>query len=369
MNTSEVILRILRKQSVGNEIVWAPRLEHWYEVNRFTGNLPSEYQDKSLLEICDHLEASPRTYYFFEGTIKMWQGGDVKINTTEDAESIVSVYSTPKGRLKEIRKKTIRGLTSNAVASYWTEHLAKDVDDFPALEYLLENQTFEFDRGLFQKVIAQVGERGPPCICCPAVPLANLTIRYLGLLRTNVLLKKHSEKMTDLLEVLDDNNGRFLDAFKSSPVPIVNFDDNIDRNLFSPPMFTKYILPYYKKRTAELHAYGKLCTAHWDGKLTSLIQFAKETGLDGIECITPKPQGDVTLEEIQSALGEIVLLDGIPAITFLPWATDKELENFVHELLRLFLPHIILGVSDLIPPNADVRKIRLVRRLLNTFNA
>ena len=364
MNTSERILRILRKQTVDSKIVWAPRLEHWYEVNKFAGSLPIEYRDKRLLEICDDLGASPRTYYFFEGTIKTIQGGDVEVKTTEDTECIVSVYSTPRGRLREVRKKSIKGLASNAVTPYWTEHLAKDIDDFQALKYILENQTYEFDRELYEAVKEKVGDRGPPCICCPAVPLANLTIRYLGLLRTNLLLKKYRDKMEDLLQALDDNNSQFLDVFKGSPIPIVNFDDNIDRNLFSPPMFEKYILPYYQRRTAELHACDKLCTAHWDGKLTSLLQFAKETGLDGLECITPKPQGDVTLEEIHAALGDLVLLDGIPAISFLPWAKDSELELFIHDLLRLFFPRLILGVSDLVPPNADIEKIRLVTRLI-----
>ena len=298
LNTSERILRILRRQPVDSKIVWAPRLEHWYEVNRFTGTLPSEYRDKSLIEICDDLGVLPRTYYFFEGTIKTFQGGDVDIKTTENAEYIVSIYSTPKGRLREVRRKAIKGFASIAVATYWSEHLAKGVEDFRALKYVLENQTFEFDRELYEKKSKEVGDRGPPCICCPAVPIANLTIRYLGLLKTAVLLRKNPAELADLLEVLDNNNGRFLDAFKRSPIPIVNFDDNIDCNLFSPPVFTKHILPYYKRRTAELHAHGKLCTAHWDGKLTSLLHFARETGLDGIECITPKPQGDVTLEEI-----------------------------------------------------------------------
>lgn len=367
MNTSERTLRILRKQPVDNRIVWAPRLEHWYEVNRFACKLPSEYHDKSLLEICDDLGASPRTYYFFEGTIRTMQGGEVEVKTTEDSEYIVSEYSTPKGQLREVRRKAIKGLASNAVAAYWTEHLAKTVDDFPALKCVLENQTFEFDHDMYRKITAEVGERAPPCICCPAVPIANLTIRYAGLLRTNVLLRRYPEEVADLLKVLDDNNGRFLHTFESSPIPIVNFDDNIDRNLFSPPIFLKHILPYYKRRTTELHAHGKLCTAHWDGKLTSLLQFARETGLDGIECITPRPQGDVTLEEISSALGDLVLLDGIPAISLLPWATEKELENFFHEILRLFLPHLILGVSDLVPPNADIAKIRRVKQLIDEF--
>ena len=364
MNASERTLRILRKQPSDEKIVWAPRLEHWYEVNRFTGSLPTEYRDKSLIEICDDLGTSPRTYYFFEGTIKTVQGGDVEIKTVENAEYIASAYSTPRGRLKEVRRKSIKGLASNAVATYWSEHMAKDIDDFQALTYILEHQSFEFDRELYEEVKAKIEDRGPACICCPAVPFANLTIRYLGLLKTHLLLKKHPNDVEDLMHTLDDNNSRFLDVFKTTPIPIVNFDDNIDRNLFSPPMFVKYILPYYKRRTSELHAFGKLCTAHWDGKLTSLLQFAKETGLDGLECVTPRPQGDVTLEEIRSALGDLVLLDGIPAITCLPWAKDSELELFVHELIRLFFPRLILGVSDLVPPNADIEKIRLVSRLI-----
>jgi len=364
--SSESILRILRKESA-DEIVWAPRLEQWYEVNRFTGNLPSEYRDKSLLEICDDLGTAPRTYYYYEETIKVIQEGDVQVSTTEDSERIVTVYSTPKGKLREVRRKQIEGLASTAVSPYWSEHLVKEVEDFQSLKYILENQAFEFDRELYEVVKAIVGDRAPPTISCPAVPIANLTIKYLGLLKTTLWLRKYLKDVEDLLQVLDDHNARFLEVVRNSPISIVNFDDNIDRNLFTPTMFAKYILPYYKRRTAELHASGKLCTAHWDGKLKSLLQFARETGLDGLECVTPQPQGDVTLEEIHSALGDMILLDGIPAITFLPWAKDSELETFTRSVLQLFLPHLILGVADLVPPNVNIEKIRLVTRIVEKF--
>jgi uroporphyrinogen-III decarboxylase len=189
----------------------------------------------------------------------------------------------------------------------------------------------------------------------------------LGLLKTHKWLRKYPKEVHDTLQVLDDNNGKFLETVEKSPIPIVNFGDNIDRNLFSPPIFEKYILPYYKRRTRELHASNKLCTAHWDGKLKSLLQYAKETGLDGIECITPQPQGDVTLEEIHSALGNVILLDGIPAITLLPWTKDSELQTITRNILQLFLPHLILGVSDLVPPNGSIEKIRLVTKIIGEF--
>ena len=366
MNNSERMLKILRRESV-DRVVWAPRLEQWFEVNRFQGTLPVKFRNSGLLEICDDLGTSPRTYYFFQNTIRMIQGGSVEVKTAEDDEKIVSVYSTPKGKLREVKKKTIRGLASDAVAPYWSEHMVKETGDLQALKYLLENQSYEFDRESYDRAAANVGGRGPPTIYCPAVPIANLTIQYIGLLKTHLLLKKHQNEVEDLLQTLDNNNDQFFGVFKKSPFPVVLFNDNIDRNLFSPPIFVKYILPYYKKRSAELHASGKLCVAHWDGKLKSLLQYARETGLDGLECVTPLPQGDVTLEEIHSALGDIILSDGIPSILLLPWVKDTELEVFTRKLLQLFLPHLILGVADLVLPNANIEKVRLVSKLVAEF--
>lgn len=366
MNNSERILKILRRESV-DRVVWAPRLEQWFEVNRFQSTLPLEFKDSELLEICDELGTAPRTYYFFQETIRMIQGGNAEVKTIEDDEKIVSVYSTPKGKLREVRKKSIRGLASYAVAPYWSEHMIKETGDLQALKYLLENQSYEFDRESYERAVAKVGDRGPPTIYCPAVPIANLTIRYAGLLKTHLLLKKHQNEVEDLLQTLDDNNQQFLEVLKKSDIPIVLLDDNIDRNLFSPSIFEKYILPYYKRRSTELHARGKICIAHWDGKLKSLLQYARETGLDGLECVTPLPQGDVTLEEIHSALGDMILTDGIPSILLLPWVKDSELEVFTRKLLRLFLPHLILGVADLVPPNANIEKIRLITKLIEEF--
>jgi hypothetical protein len=364
LNNSERILKILRRESV-DRVPWAPRLEQWFEINKFQGTLPVPYKDKDLLEICDDLGTSPRTYYFFQDTIKTIQGGDCEVKTVEDDEKIVTVYSTPKGKLKEVKRKSIRGLSSRAVAPYWSEHLVKEAGDLPALKYLLENQSFEFDRDSYERALAKVGGRGPPALYCPAVPIAMLTIQHIGLMKTHLLLKKHPNEMTDLLQTLDNNTDRFLEVFMKTPMQLLLFDDNIDRNLFSPPIFVQHILPYYKRRSAELHANGRLCVAHWDGKLKSLLQYARETSLDGLECVTPLPQGDVTLEEIHSALGDMVLMDGIPSILLLPWVGDAELEAFTRELLRLFLPHLVAGVADLVPADANIEKVRLVTRLLD----
>ena len=52
-----------------------------------------------------------------------------------------------------------------------------------------------------------------------------------------------------------------------------------------------------------------------------------------------------------------VLLDGIPSILFLPQYSNKYACEYAQKVLDLFSPNLILGVSDELSPNGDIRKI------------
>ena len=71
------------------------------------------------------------------------------------------------------------------------------------------------------------------------------------------------------------------------------------------------------------------------------------------------------LEEIKEALGERVLLDGIPAVLFLQYYPLKELEDFTKKVVDTFYPHLILGVSDEVPPDSDIERVRMVGEWIN----
>ncbi len=119
----------------------------------------------------------------------------------------------------------------------------------------------------------------------------------------------------------------------------------------------------------RVHAQGMVATSHCDGYLKQLLPLVGETGLDGLECVTPVPQGDVTLEEMKEGMGEMFLRDGIPAVYMCPWTPVETLESHVWELMETFYPRLILGISDLLPANGDVERIRLVKEMVEEFNA
>ncbi len=93
----------------------------------------------------------------------------------------------------------------------------------------------------------------------------------------------------------------------------------------------------------------------------------REAGFDGIEAATPVPQGDVTLDELKEAMGDTILLDGIPAILFLADRSYEEVEECATKVLELFSPNLILGISDEPPPGSDIEKVRFVSEIVDQF--
>jgi hypothetical protein len=104
-----------------------------------------------------------------------------------------------------------------------------------------------------------------------------------------------------------------------------------------------------------------------DGSLKDLLPYFKELPFDGLEALTAHPQGDVTLEEIKNAIGEKVYLDGIPSILFLPQYTNEYVKKYTQKVLDLFSPNLILGVSDELSPNGDIRKIEMISEIVQDF--
>jgi hypothetical protein len=345
-----------------DRIVWQPRIDHWYDANKNIGTLPRKYQGKELLEIYDDLRASPRTYRFFTPAIKVIQGKSVETKVLEDEEKIVTTYATPSGKLREVQTRTVHG-----AATYRTEYLLKGVEDFRTMAYILENQEFEFDKQLYDEVSRMFGDRSEPIVNLPWASIQRLSVDWMGMEKTVLSLWKHREETDEFILKIHDNDSRRIDLVKKTPFKFVNFADNIDQDLISPPLFERYMLPWYKEKTRELHEARKICVSHWDGNIKRLLGYVRETGLDSLECVPPVPMGNVTLEELHEAMGGMVLFDGLPANHFLDMVSRKELEDFTKQILRLFSPRIILGISDQLPPNGDIEKVRMISEIVEQF--
>lgn len=382
MNTRERILRTFQRKKV-DRIVWQPRIYYWYYGNRlknrlpkgykdnsflnslynniqaYDGDVPERYKDKRMIEIYDDLGASPRYPQEVLGVdifkVKN-KNKKVKIKVIDKKEERVIIHETPIGDLREIIRH-----------GYHTEYPVKTLNDMKIVKYILEDVEFKFDSDAFKIADREFGERGVVQSFCSRSPLQTSIISYMGFENTIYALNDHPYQMRDFFRIIEEHGDKIYEIALNSPLKILNFGENIDANIDSPSLFEEYLLPYYKKRINQVHQKGKFCHIHMDGSLKPLLPLINKAGFDGIEAATPLPQGDVTLEELKNDLGDTILVDGIPAILFLPQYSYKDLEEFTIKALEMFSPNLILGVSDEVPPTADIEKVKFVSKIVENF--
>lgn len=359
MTYRERTLAVFAHQPVDN-IVYQPRIEHWYAVNRSQGTLPERYKDMSLLEVYDDLGCSIRTYGLFNPCLKFTDDPGVKVKEERHGERLVTRWTTPCGSLEMHRRYT-------SLAWHTDKFPVETPEDMQVMEYILRGRTCEFDCRLFAQNDALVGDRAAPMVFIPRVNLQRLFIEIMGVENTLYALADDRPMVERLINTIDESDEPMLDVVAECPVPIVNFGDNVDHHFLPPNLFERYVLPVYQERADRLRAAGKYTHAHWDGHIKLLLPYAQATGLDGIEALTPIPQGDLTIPEMKAALGDMVLLDGIPMTCFLPHEPIEELERMTREVIETFSPNLILGVSDEPSPVCDIERVRLVAEILKEY--
>jgi len=347
-----------------DRVPWNIRPEFWYLVNKAMGTLPPKYRGLSILDVCREWGASWRCYsgYFVDSFVEVTYGGDVKFKTEERGRLIITKIETPAGELRQISKRDEWGFSSRIV-----EYPVKGLEDFKPLRYLLENMEVRFNRETYERMRRELGGWGILSYFFPRTPLQRLMINYAGIEGTIRLLFRHRTEVEGLMEDIKRSNDRFYEVMARTPIRIFNLGENIDVRITSPRLFEKYCLPYYQERSGYLHKHNKFVHIHIDGWAKPLLPFLKETGLDGVEALTPRPVGDMTLEEIKRALGdEMILIDGIPFIYFMPEAVSlNKFDKFVRRIISMFHDNLVLGISDELPPPADEGRVRRVSEIID----
>lgn len=363
MNPSERILAVFQRKPK-DKIPWNIRPEFWYVYNKTRGSLPAKYVGKDIAEICEDWGASWRCYsgYFVESFIRVWYDGEIEFKTSRNGNLITTEIKTPKGVLREVHMLGEFDLSSRLV-----EYPVKSLEDFKPLRYLLENIRVEFDEKVYEKMKLRIQNRGVLWCFFPRSPLQALFINYMGVERTIRFLFRYKREVEDLMEDIKASNDRFYKVLAHSPVEILNLGENIDSRITSPKLFERYCIPYYQERSDYLHKHGKYVHIHIDGWAKPILPLLKETGLDGVEALTVEPVGDITLEDIKNALGdEMVILDGIPFIFFIPNLISLEkFDKFVEKIISMFPDNLVLGISDELPPPSDESRVRRVSEIID----
>jgi len=358
MTFKEQNLAVFQRRPIEG-VLFQPRIHYWYEHNRDHGTLPERYRGASLWDVFDDLNVSVR---YFPETTGLWPitlvcepGSGITETEIIPGREVVKTVRAPGGTL------TARAARSSDGTWHSTEHFIKTPEDLDIAASFFGSLQHDIVPEAFASGIAQVGDRGEPQFFLPRSPYQQLAIDWMGLENLIYALADCPERVERLFKAIDDSfDLLYRRIIELGSVRIVNFGENIDSQICPPRYFEEYCLPFWHKRAGQLRQAGIFTHIHIDGSFKPLLRFLKDLPFDGLEALTPSPQGDVPLEEIKEHSAGKILLDVLPAIMFLPTTPQEELDAFVEKTLALFAPNIILGVSDELPPPADIERVRRI---------
>ncbi len=357
MTYREMNLRIFRGQPIPH-VLFQPRFEPWYVWHKQFDSMPEQLRGMSLVEVYEDVDCSQRYVDYGTGNpspVRWVFTEDVKRTVQETPGFRTTIYHTPHGDLTQVQEFTV-DRTWRVV-----EFPAKSNDDLDALEWLVNRRDIGFKPDAFEVGASYIGDRGEPQFFIIKSPYLALAQQYMRFEAFIYAMADDPARMERIMDAIDATYDRFFEELCQSNVRLLNFGENIAEAHMSPAYFERYLQPWYEKRVDQLRAAGIFTHIHIDGFFKHIIPQVRNLPHDALEALTPVPQGDVTLDEIEEALNGKILLDGIPAVLFLEHHPFEELQQCVEELCNRFGPRLVLGISDELPQAASEEGYRRMK--------
>jgi hypothetical protein len=391
--------------------VWTADIAYWIAGRQQAGDARPEWStEEGFLRL--HRDLGILPYYYYE---KFWAAEPryddrIESNEAKVGGKTVRRIHTPLGQLREESVysplSSSQGITKHFVESEGDLEILLDVlrhrrlapanlDDWPERNRLW--QTYG----------------GVPCIGLPRSPLAAFFVEWAGVQNGSYLLADCPEKCEEAFRLMEEQERPILDAVCELAPPVVHFPDNLSSDC-STGFYDRYMAGAHRQRIERLHAAGVKCAVHLDGTVKGLLPKLIRSGFDAIEALTPKPGGDLEIEEIRDLAGSelasrishnsgadipvcrekgstygrqeclphrtlccstslcskkcgVILWGGVPGILFAPPYTWPQMESHVRRVLDSWQDRpFILGVADQVPPDGDIQFCRRIADLLKS---
>lgn len=204
---------------------------------------------------------------------------------------------------KDITWVTKKGELHEWFVDGWRqEYLIKKPEDYEILACAFEGSKFIAKDEQFIESEKQLGDNGITIgqigpVGRGRTPFQAIQIDFAGLERFSIDIALEETKLINLIELM---NNQMIDAIKCilpSKATHIKLWENLSIETMGPNLFRKYLVPLYKRIFEVLDGSGKKLQVHYDGKLNAIKDDIAEIPFDGIDSLTPEPEGDMEIKE------------------------------------------------------------------------
>lgn len=200
-------------------------------------------------------------------------------------------WITDKGRLHEFY-----------IDGWRQEYLIKSPDDYNVLAHALSGSRYIQIDDEFDVSESKIGDAGITLgqfnsVGYNRTPFQIVQIDLAGLERFSIDIALQSPELLELLELM---NSQLLDIFKvilKSKATHIKLWENLSIETMGPSRYKTFLVPLYKKICDISNGSGKKLHVHYDGKLALIADEIAKLPFEGIDSLTPPPEGDLTIKQ------------------------------------------------------------------------
>ena len=178
--------------------------------------------------------------------------------------------------------------------------------------------------------------------------------------KCKLVLQRFTDGLFRLLEGMCKKN---IDAVKiSSPFAGMGF--------ISPEQYLEFEQPYLKQLTNLITNNGKFSYIHTCGHIIDRLEFMRDTGTNGLECLDPPPIGNVDLKDAFERIGKNLFIKGnIDPINILYEGNAEIITHDISDRLRIGkrYPGFILSSACSIAPKTPTENVQLLYSLVEEY--
>ena len=367
MTNRERLLAIMDHQAP-DRVPWIPRLLLWYNAHVNRGTMPERFEGMSLRQLEAELRMGTPAR---DGHIhRAEQRGDVEEKSRDEGESVLPEIRTPVGTVTTRSRRSVE-LEDAGIGALEVEHMIKEPADIDVMTYLMENTYYEPTYDDYVAYEAEIGDDGYPLVGVGDVPFHHFLQKQAGYQNAFYLLADCPEKVEAHLRRMEElDRERLWPLVAASPARLLLHGLHFDSNLTPPPMFERYITPYYKDLSALVHEQGKTLCTHADNDSRLILGHMRDAGFDMAETFTTDPQVTCTLEDARSAWGtDVIIWGAVPSVILEPTYSESEFEQYMAQIFRTAAPGeaFILGVADNVMPDALISRLERISKMVEAW--
>lgn len=365
MTQRERILAVMRRQPA-DRLPWGLRIDYWYNAHVKAGTLPPKYQGWSMWDIIRDIGAGIQAHH---ARVHREELRNIEVVTRQEGREKITEYVTPLGKVSNKLVLT-QTLEETGTRPYEKEKIFKRVEDYPVIEYIIENTAIISTYDEFMKLDQTIGDDGVAVARMELSPMHRIMRDIMGYERFFYELHDNLDKVEHLFQVLLEQGRKIAKVAAESPAEVIQSCSNFIDAIHTPLIFERYFVPWFQELSELLHAKGKILQTHTDGELRRLLPLFPKTGIDVAEAFSPPPMTSCTATDLRKAWGDkITIWGGIASQLFAEPYTDEEFEDYVVSLFKEIAPgyNFIIGVGDNVPVAAKVDRLRKVTELVDKY--